>query len=72
MEMYLLKGEIPAQWTEEAITYIYGVFDSRPLAEEHRKKLQKVLDNDGASEQLFIDELELNTPTETCFMAMEE
>lgn len=72
MEVYLLKGEIPAQWPEEAITYIYGVFDNRPLAEQHRNKLQNVLDNDGASEQLFIDELELNTPTETFFMAMEE
>ena len=72
MKMYLLKGEIPAQWPEGLITYIYGVFDSRPLAEEHRDRLQKVLDKDGASEQLLIDEVELNTPTEVFYSAMEE
>lgn len=64
MKLYLLKGwSEQSEGLEERTVAIYGVFSSRQKVQYHLGKLKKSL-LEGEKEQFFVEELELDKPTD--------
>ena len=71
MQLYIVFGESRDWEDDKCITYIYGVFDDRVVAEEHKNKLEDALERDNSNEQIHISYLELNEPTRVYYDTLE-
>lgn len=71
MEIYVVFGKACEDGDDRCITFLYGVFDDRVVAEEHKNKLEGALERDGSNEQIYISGLELNEPTRVYYDTLE-
>ena len=71
MQLYMVVGEDRSLGEDECTTYIYGIFNDRKLAEKHRNKLEETLEENGSDELIYIQEYELNKPTQEYYDTLE-
>lgn len=71
MKLYMVIGEDRENDCDECITYIYGIFNDRNLAEAHRNKVEEAIHRDGYGEQVYIQDYELNKPTQDYYNTLQ-
>ena len=71
MKVYMVFGEAYNDCDDKCVTFIYGVFNDRVVAEEHKNKLEDALERDGSNERIYVRNLELNEPTRAYYDTLE-